>query len=62
MILSLSDYADVMVKSGPQGDVSHLEKLQEKAVKIIDNNCNRRLSVENLMIIYKIQPRALYAH
>ena len=52
MILSLSDYADVMLKSGPQGDVSRLEK----AVKIIDNNCNLRLSVENLMIIYEIQP------
>ena len=45
-----------MVKSGPQGDVSRLGKLQEKAVKIIDNNCNRRFSVENLMLIYKIQP------
>ena len=56
MILSLFDYADAMVKSGPQRDISRLVKLQEKAVKIIDNNCNRTVSLEGLMQIYRIQP------
>ena len=56
MILSLSDYADVMIKSGPQGGISRIGKLQEKAVKIIDNNCHRRLSTDALMHIYRIHP------
>ena len=56
MILSLSDYADVMIKSGPQGDVSRLERLHDRAVKIIDNNVHPNLTVENLMHVYRIRP------
>ena len=52
----LSDYADVMIKSGPQTVISRLEKLHERAMKIIDNNCNRKLSVDGLMQLHKIQP------
>ena len=38
MILSLNDYADFMVKSGPTCGIARLGKLPERAVKIIDNN------------------------
>ena len=32
------------------------ERLRDKAVKIIDNNSIRNLTVENLMQVYRIQP------
>ena len=47
MILSLSDYADVFIKSGPQNDIQRLDKLHERAIKIIDNKQQPRASLEN---------------
>ena len=41
---------------GPQRDINRLEKLQERAVKIIDNNCNRKATLDGRMRIYKLQP------
>ena len=54
MILSLSDYADVMIKSGPQGGIQRLERLHEKALKIIDNKQNPRYSLNELRALYNI--------
>ena len=45
-----------MVKSGPQKGIDRLEKLHERAIKIIDNNCHRKLSLNDLMRMYNIQP------
>ena len=45
-----------MVKSGPQKGIDRLEKLHERAIKIIDNNCHRKLSLDDLMRMYNIQP------
>ena len=54
MILSLSDYADVMVKSGPQNDIRCIEKLHERAIRIIDNNKHPRASLDSLRAFYRI--------
>ena len=54
MILSLSDYADVMVKSGPRYDITRLDNLHERAIKIIDNKQHPRATLENLRVIYRI--------
>ena len=59
MILSLSDYADVMIKSGPQGDIQRLERLHDKAVKIIDNRQNPKATIVELMGCYNIKPIAV---
>ena len=56
MILPLSDYADIMVKSGPSRDMTRLENLPEMSLKIIDNNWYHRALVVDLMRIYKISP------
>ena len=56
MILSLSGYADVMIKSGPRGDIQRLENLHERAIKIIDNRQHPRASIQELMGHYNIQP------
>ena len=55
MILSLSDYVDFMIKSGPAREISCLVKLHERAVKVIDNN-QHELSVKDLMNHYRLQP------
>ena len=55
MILSLSYYADFMIKSGPALEISCLVKLHEWAVKVIDNN-QHELSVKDLMNHYRLQP------
>ena len=54
MILSLSDYADFMIKSGPNYEISRLTKLHERAVKIIDNN-QHELPIGGLMDHYRLQ-------
>ena len=56
MILSLSDYADVMIKSGPPNDIRRIGKLHEKAIKIIDNKQHPRANMDNLRAIYRIPP------
>ena len=54
MILSLSDYADAMIKSGPPGDVQQLERLHEKAITIVDNKQHPKATLDQLRNIYKI--------
>ena len=55
MILSLNDYADFMVKNGPARGIARLGKLQERAVKIIDNNQHPELTIAGRMNHYKLQ-------
>ena len=56
MIVPLSDYADILVKSGPNGDISRLGKLHERAIKIVDNQQHRQLSNDDLTNIYRLKP------
>ena len=56
MIVPLSDYADVLVKSGPIGEASRLDRLHERAIKIIDNQSHRHLTVNQLMELYQLKP------
>ena len=55
MIVPLSDYADVLVKGGPANDISRLEKLHDRAVKIIDNKQHRNLSMNQLQDLYGLK-------
>ena len=43
MIIPLFDYADLMVESASKVKIAKLEKLQEKALKCIENMCQKRL-------------------
>ena len=56
MILSISNYADIMVKRGPQNEVTRQTKLQERAVKIIDNNSHSGATLPYLINHYRIIP------
>ena len=53
MIILLFDYADFKVK------IVKLEKVQEKALKFIENRCRKRVHVELLYGKYGIQPLCL---
>ena len=56
MILPLIDYADFMIESTCYTTHKQLETLQEKAVKYIDNSLNKKLTINNLYVLYNIQP------
>ena len=43
-----------MVKSGPHNDILRLERLHERAIKIIDNKQHPRATLANLRAIYRI--------
>ena len=43
---------DIMVKNGPQNDITRLERLHE----ITDNNCHPEATVNDPMTLYKISP------
>ena len=59
MIIPLFDYADFMVESASKGKIAKLEKLQEKALKCIENTCQKRVDVDLLYGKYGIQPLCL---
>ena len=54
MNMSLSNYADFMVKCGPINEITRLGKLHERAVKMIDNKQHHELTVNSLMNLYSI--------
>ena len=56
MILPLIDYADFMIESTCYTTHKRLETLQEKAVKYIDNSLNKKLTINDLNVLYNIQP------
>ena len=43
-----------LIKSGPQNDIQRLDKLHERALKIIDNKQHPRATLENLRAIHRI--------
>ena len=49
-----TSYADAMIKSGPPGDVQRLERLHEKAIKIVDNKQHPKATLDQLRNLYKI--------
>ena len=59
MIIPLFDYADFMVESASKVKIAKLEKLQEKALKCIENTCQKRVDVHLLYGKYGIQPLCL---
>ena len=48
IILPLMDYSDFMIESSSLPQIRRLEKLQEKAVKYIDNNMYSSLKLKLL--------------
>ena len=59
MIIPLFDYADFMVESASKGRISKLEKLQEKALKCVENECQKKVDVGLLYGKHGIQPLCL---
>ena len=55
MIIPLFDYADFMVESAPRPCIVKLEKLQEKALKCIENECQKKVDVDTLYGKYGVQ-------
>ena len=55
MIIPFFDYADFMVESGPKNKIKKLENLQEKALKCIENECQKKVDVDQLYGKYGIQ-------
>ena len=58
-ILPISEYADLMIDSGPSGGVDRLQKLQDRSIKIIDNRRHPTLDVDVLANLYRITPLKL---
>ena len=58
-ILPISEYADLMVESGPKGDIDRLQTLQDKALRIVDNNYHKTLDGDMLSNLYRVMPLKL---
>ena len=59
MIFPLFDYAYFMVESASKVEIAKLEKLQEKALRCIENTGQKRVDVDLLYGKYGIQPLCL---
>ena len=59
MIIPLFDYADFMVESASKIKITKLERLQEKALKCIENACQKKVDVDLLYGKYGVQPLRL---
>ena len=55
-ILHLAEYADLVVESGPPDKVTRLQKLQDKAICIIDDGRHRELDIDMVSNLYRIAP------
>ena len=55
MIIPLFDHADFMVESAPKNGIAKLERLQEKALKCIENECQKKVDVDLLYGKYGVQ-------
>ena len=60
-IIPLMDYADFMIESSSLTQINRLEKLQEKAIKYIDNNAHSTLQYNDLCNLYGLQPLRMEA-
>ena len=61
-IVSLYNYADFIIESGPKVYIDRLNKLHEKALRIIDCNTNRKLSHEKLETLFGLWSPATRRH
>ena len=59
MILPLFDYADFMVESASKQKIANLEKLQEKALRYVDNDSHSVKDISVLYQLYNVQTLAL---
>ena len=55
-ILPVVEYADQIVESSPTDKVDRLQRLQEKAVKLIDNGEHPKMDDALLSIYHRIEP------
>ena len=55
-ILPVVEYADQMVESGPADKIDRLRILQDRALRIIDNNEHRGLDAAALSNYYRVTP------
>ena len=58
-ILPLIEYADLIIDSGPLDKVSRLQKLQDKAIHLIDDGRHGLLDIEVVSNLYRITPLKL---
>ena len=58
-ILPLSDYADLVVGLGPPDKISRLQKMQDRAVRIIDDGMHRNLDVDVIANLFSLTPLKL---
>ena len=54
-IVSLYDYADFLIESGPKMYIDRLLSLHEKAISIIDYNSHPKMKCKNLQMLYKLE-------
>ena len=55
-ILPLLDYADFIIESANLRSIDHLDKVQRRAVRIIDRGLHKRCSTAELEDIYMLKP------
>ena len=55
-VLPMLDYADFITDSCIKSKVKHLDKIQKRAIHIIDNKSNHGLNYEQLLNVYNLQP------
>ena len=58
-ILPLSDYADLVVVLGPPDKISRLQKMQDRAVRIINDGMHRNLDVYVIANLFSLTPLKL---
>ena len=56
MIIPLLDYADFLIDSGPTYYIRRIDRLHEKALRLIDCKKHRNADVQALGHIYHIDP------
>ena len=55
-ILPLVEYADLLVESGPPDKVTRLQKLQDRAICIVDDGRHSKLDIDVVSNLYRITP------
>ena len=55
-VLPMLDYADFLTDSCIKSKVKNLDKIQKRAIHVIDNKSNHGLNYEQLLNVYNLQP------
>ena len=55
-VLPMLDYADFITDSCIKSKVKNLDKIQKRAIHVIDNKSNHDLNYEQLLHVYNLQP------